>query len=64
MFIVMLEFILKKKDSYFRVVNIDTSFVNNVEENNRYKFEKLLDKRITSHDSKDRKKKIVQYLIK
>jgi hypothetical protein len=30
----MLEFILKKKDSYFRVVNIDTSFVNNVEENN------------------------------
>jgi hypothetical protein len=60
----MLEFILKKKDSYFRVVNIDTSFVNNVEENNRYKFEKLLDKRITSHDSKDRKKKIVQYLIK
>jgi len=60
----MLEFILKKKDSYFRVVNIDTSFVNNVEENNQYKFEKLLDKRITSHDSKDRKKKIVQYLIK
>jgi len=60
----MLEFILKKKDSYFRVVNIDTSFVNNVEENNRHKFEKLLDKRITSHDSKDRKKKIVQYLIK
>jgi len=38
--------------------------MNNVEKNNRYKFEKLLDKRVTLHDNKDRKKKIVQYLIK
>jgi hypothetical protein len=55
----MLELALKKKDSYFKVINIELSFVNNVEENNQYKFEKLLDKRITSRDSKDRRKKIV-----
>jgi hypothetical protein len=59
MFIVMLEFAPKKKDSYFRVVNIDTSFVNNVEENDRYKFERLFDRRVTSRDNKDRRKKIV-----
>ena len=30
----MLELVSKKKDSYFRVVNINTLFVNNVEKNN------------------------------
>ncbi len=64
MFIVMLKFASKKKDLYFRIVNIELSSINNVEKDNRYKFEKLLDKRITSHDNKDRKKKIVQYLVK
>ena len=64
MFIVILKLVLKKKNSYYRIVNIDTSSMNNVEKNNRYKFEKLLDKRVTLHDNKDRKKKIVQYLIK
>jgi hypothetical protein len=38
--------------------------MNNVKENDQYKFEKLLDKRVTSRDNKDRKKKIIQYLIK
>jgi len=56
--------VLKKKDLYFRIVNIKLSSINNVEEDNRYKFEKLLDRHITSRDSKDRKKKIVQYLVK
>jgi hypothetical protein len=64
MFIVMLEFASKKKDSYFRVIDIELSLVNNVEKDDRYKLEKLLDKRVTLRDSKDRKKKIVQYLVK
>ena len=64
MFIIILKFVLKKKDLYSRVVNIDLLFINNVEEDNRYKLEKLLNKRVTSLDNKDRKKKIVQYLIK
>jgi len=38
--------------------------MNNVKENDQYKFKKLLDKRVTSRDNKDRKKKIIQYLIK
>ncbi len=59
MFIAMLELALKKKDSYFKIVNIELLFMNNVEKDNRYKFEKLLDKRVTSRDSKDRRKKIV-----
>jgi hypothetical protein len=63
-FIIILKFVLKKKDLYSRVVNIDLLFINNVEEDNRYKLEKLLNKRVTSLDNKDRKKKIVQYLIK
>jgi len=63
-FITILKFVLKKKDLYSRVVNIDLLFINNVEEDNRYKLEKLLNKRVTSLDNKDRKKKIVQYLIK
>jgi hypothetical protein len=64
MSIVILKFVSKKKDLYFRIVNIKLSSINNVEEDNRYKFEKLLDRHITSRDSKDRKKKIVQYLVK
>ncbi len=64
MFIVMLELVLKKKNSYFKVINIDTSFMNNVEKDDQYKLEKLLNKRITSHDNKNRRKKIVQYLVK
>jgi len=64
MFIVMLKFTSKKKNSYFRVVNIKLSFVNNVEKNDQYKFKRLLNKRITLYDNKDRRKKIVQYLIK
>ncbi len=59
MFIAMLEFASKKKNSYFRIINIELSSMNNVEENDRYKFEKLLDKRVTSRDNKDQKKKIV-----
>jgi len=53
MFIVMLKFAPKKKDSYFRIVNIKLSFMNNVKKDDRYKFERLLDKRITSRDNKD-----------
>jgi hypothetical protein len=34
MFIVMLEFVSKKKDSYFKIINIDTSFINNVKKDN------------------------------
>jgi len=64
MFIVMLKFASKKKDPYFRIVNIELSLVNNVEKDNQYKLEKLLDKRVTSRDNKDRRKKIVQYLVK
>jgi len=59
MFIAMLEFASKKKNSYFRIINIELSSMNNVEEDDRYKFEKLLDKRVTSRDNKDQKKKIV-----
>ncbi len=59
MFIVMLEFAPKKKDLYFRIVNIKLSSINNVEKDDRYKLEKLLNRRITSRDSKNRKKKIV-----
>ncbi len=59
MFIVMLEFAPKKKDLYFRIVNIKLSSINNVEKVDRYKLEKLLNRRITSRDSKNRKKKIV-----
>ncbi len=59
MFIAMLELASKKKDSYFKIINIKLSSINNVEKDNRYKFEKLLDKRITSRDNKDQKKKIV-----
>jgi hypothetical protein len=62
MSIVILKFVSKKKDLYFRIVNIKLWSINNVEEDNRYKFEKLLDRHITSRDSKDRKKKIVQIL--
>jgi len=64
MFIAMLEFAPKKKDSYSRFVNIKLLSINNVEEDDQYKFKRLLDKRITSRDNKNRKKKIVQYLIK
>ncbi len=64
MFIVMLKLASKKKDSYSKVINIELSPMNNVEKDDRYKFERLLDKRITSCDSKDRRKKIVQYLVK
>jgi len=60
----MLEFASKKKDLYFRIVNIKLLSINNVEKDNRYKFERLLDRRVTSRNNKDRKKKIVQYLIK
>jgi len=59
MFIVILKFASKKKDSYFRIVNIELLFINNVEKDIRYKFERLLDKRITLRDSKNRRKKIV-----
>jgi len=59
MFIAMLDFASKKKNSYFRIINIELSSMNNVEEDDRYKFEKLLDKRVTSRDNKDQKKKIV-----
>jgi hypothetical protein len=59
MFIVMLEFTSKKKNLYFRIVNIRLSFINNVEKDNRYKFEKLLNRRVTSRNNKDRRKKIV-----
>jgi len=59
MFIVILKFASKKKDSYFRIVNIELLSINNVEKDIRYKFERLLDKRITLRDSKDRRKKIV-----
>ena len=55
----MLELASKKKDSYFRVVNIELLSMNNVKENNRYKFEKLFDERVTSRDNKDQSKKIV-----
>ncbi len=58
-FIAMLELASKKKDSYFRVVNIELLSMNNVKENNRYKFEKLFDERVTSRDNKDQSKKIV-----
>jgi len=64
MFIAMLEFASKKKDSYFKVINIELSSMNNVEEDDQYKLEKLLDRRVTSRNNKDRRKKIVQYLIK
>jgi hypothetical protein len=49
----MLKFVSKKKDSYFRIVNIELLSINNIEEDNRYKFEKLLDKYITSRNNKD-----------
>jgi hypothetical protein len=58
MFIVILEFASKKKNLYFKIVNIKLSFMN-VEKDDRYKFEKLLNRRITSRDNKDRRKKIV-----
>jgi len=64
MFIVMLESTSKKENLYFRIINIELLSINNVEKDNRYKLERLLDKRVTSRDSKDRKKKIVKYLIK
>jgi hypothetical protein len=60
----MLKSASKKKDSYFRAVNIKLSPVNNVEKDDRYELERLLDRRVMSRDSKDRKKKIVQYLVK
>ncbi len=55
----MLKFASKKKDLYSRVINIKLSSINNVEKDNRYKLKRLLDKRITSRDNKDRRKKIV-----
>jgi hypothetical protein len=55
----MLELTPKKKDSYFRIVNIKLSSINNVKEDDRYKFERLFDKRVTSCDNKDRRKEIV-----
>jgi len=64
MFIVILELASKKKDLYFKIVNIKSSSINNVKKDDQYKLEKLLDKRITSCDNKDRRKKIVQYLVK
>jgi hypothetical protein len=64
MFIVILELASKKKDLYFKIVNIKLSSINNVKKDDQYKLEKLLDKRITSCDNKDRRKKIVQYLVK
>jgi hypothetical protein len=60
----MLEPAPKEKDSYFRAVDIELSPVDNVEEGDRYELERLLDRRVTSRDSKDRRKKIVQYLVK
>ncbi len=60
----MLKFASKKKDLYSRIVNIKLSSINNVEKDNRYKLERLLDKRVMLYDSKDRRKKIVQYLVK
>ncbi len=60
MFIVMLKFVLGMKNSYFKIVNIELLFINNnIEEDNRYKLEKLLNKHITSRNNKDRRKKIV-----
>ncbi len=56
MFIVMLELAPKKKDSYFKIVNIELSFVNNVEKDDQYKLEKLLNRRIMSRDNKNQKK--------
>ncbi len=64
MFIVMLELAPKKKNSYSKIVNIELSFINNVKKDDRYKLEKLLDKRVASRDNKDRRKKVVQYLVK
>jgi len=60
----MLKFASKKKDLYFRIINIELLSINNVEEDNRYKFERLLDKYITLHNCKNWKKEIVQYLVK
>jgi hypothetical protein len=56
MFIVMLELAPKKRDSYFKIVNIELSFVNNVEKDDQYKLEKLLNRRIMSRDNKNQKK--------
>ena len=44
---------LKKKDSYFRVVNIKLLSIDNIEEDNRYKLERLLDKYMILRDNKD-----------
>jgi len=52
----MLELAPKKKDSYFKIVNIELSFVNNVEKDDQYKLEKLLNRRIMSRDNKNQKK--------
>jgi len=60
----MLKFASKKKDLYFRIINIELLSINNVEEDNRYKFERLLDKYITLHNFKNLKKEIVKYLFK
>jgi len=49
----MLKFASKKKDLYFRIINIELLSINNVEEDNRYKFERLLDKYITLHNRKN-----------
>jgi hypothetical protein len=49
----MLKFVLKKKDLYFKVINIELLFVNNIEKDNRYKLEKLLDKYIILRDNKN-----------
>jgi hypothetical protein len=59
MFIVILKFASKKKDSYFKIMNIELLSINNVEKDIRYKFERLLDKRITLRNNKNRRKKIV-----
>jgi len=45
--------VLKKKDLYFRVVNIKLLSIDNIEEDNRYKLERLLDKYIILRDNKD-----------
>jgi len=55
----MLKLVSKKKDLYFKIINIKLLFVNNIEKDNRYKLKRLLDKYITSRNSKDRRKKIV-----
>ncbi len=55
----MLKLASKKKDLYSKIVNIKLSSINNIKKDDRYKFEKLLNRRVTLRNNKDRKKKIV-----